>query len=96
MGNIGQKRSVEDVRRISNQAFMKRFIIFILAIISTSALASPCSNIDRTLTEDRKAALAAAGHNYDGNPTQVGQEWTFGTFPHNGQSPLNFIVKGEK
>jgi hypothetical protein len=37
---------------------MKYFYTFILAIISTTALASPCTDIDRTLTEERKAVLA--------------------------------------
>jgi hypothetical protein len=36
---------------------MKRFSV-LMAIISSAALASPCTGIDRTLTEERKAALA--------------------------------------
>ncbi|MES1982623.1 MAG: hypothetical protein V4443_09110 [Pseudomonadota bacterium] len=36
---------------------MKHFSIYILATISTTALASPCTGIDRTLTEERKAIL---------------------------------------
>jgi hypothetical protein len=37
---------------------MKYFYTFIFAIISTTAMASPCTGIDRTLAEERKAVLA--------------------------------------
>jgi hypothetical protein len=37
---------------------MKHFLIFLFASISTTALASPCTDIDRTLTDERKLVLA--------------------------------------
>jgi hypothetical protein len=39
-------------------ASMKHAVILIVAAISAPALATPCSGIDRTLTEDRKVSLS--------------------------------------